>query len=48
MLVQNKNPQGYKEYVNQFIDFSFVGDVTFIVWLENKKINVYDNEESYK
>ena len=48
MLIQNKNPQGYKEYVIQFIDFYFGEYVTIIDWIENMKLYVYDTEESYK
>ena len=34
MLVPNKNPQGYKEHVNYFIEFDFGEFVTIIDWIE--------------
>ena len=48
MLINNKNPQGYKEHVILFILFSFGEDVTIIDWIENMKLYVPNIEESYK
>ena len=41
MLVQNNNPQGYKEHYILFIAFTFGEDVTVIDWLVNMKLHVF-------
>ena len=48
MIVLNKNPQGYKEHVIQFINFTFGECVTIIDWLKNMKLYLCNIEESYK
>ena len=48
MLVLNRNPQGYKEYIIQFIDFAFGECVTTIYWLANMKPYFPDINEAYK
>ena len=45
MLVNKKNPQGYKEHVIYFIKFSFREGVTIIDWMENMKLYVSDIAE---
>ena len=45
MLVINKNPQGYKEQVIPFIDFSFLEVVTVNYWLSNVNLYVSNIEE---
>ena len=40
MLVPNKNPQGYKEHVIQFIGFDFGSGVTIIYCLSNMNLYV--------
>ena len=48
MLVPNKNPQIYKEYVILFMYFDFGEGFTIIYWITNMKLYVSDIEESYK
>ena len=48
MLVPNKNPQRYTEYVISFISFAFGEVVTTIYFLANVKLYVSNIEESYK
>ena len=42
MLVPNKNPQGYKEHVIQFIGFEFGLGITIIYWISNMNLYVYN------
>ena len=48
MLIQNQNPQGYKENLIYFIDLYFGEGVTIIYRIENMKLYTSNIEESYK
>ena len=48
MLVKYKNPQGYKEHVISFIEFSFGEVINITDWILNMKLYVSNIEELYK